>query len=80
MTHHWFAHRGDAVTECRQQAFRVHTDLVMFGGKVTGDDVGVLELVTGLIVDRFETDRERIESALALFGEQADDQAGVEPT
>ena len=52
----------------------------MLGGKMPGDDVGVLELVAGLIVDRFEADRECVEAALALFGEQADDQAGVEPT
>ena len=57
----------------------VDADLVVVGAEVAGDDVGVLELVALLAARGLEADGEGLQAVLSRLGEQADDQAGVQP-
>ncbi len=63
----------------QQLGGRIHVNLVMHGTEVLGDQVRVLELVPPLLAHRLEADREGIQPALSLLGQQADDEARVQP-
>ena len=52
---------------------------MVVGAELFGDQVGIFELVTLVLADLLETDAERLQSALALLGEQGDDQRRVHP-
>ena len=58
---------------------RADPDLVVVGLELARDEVGELELVALAPARVGEADRERGQAALALLGEQRDDQARVEP-
>ena len=79
MADHRFAHGADRAVEGRQHPVGADPDLVMIGVEAFGDDVGVAKLVALDAADGFEADGERLQSVLAGFGEQPDDQAGIHP-
>ncbi len=55
-----------------------HEDLVVVGGEVLGDQVGIDELVALLAMRLLEADGEGHQPGLSRFGEQADDDAGID--
>ena len=75
---HRLAHGADRTVERGQHAVGADADLMVVGAETLGDDVGVLELVARHAAHRLEADGERLQSVLAGFGEQPDDQAGVD--
>ena len=75
---HRLAHGADRTVQCGQHAVGADADLMVIGAETLGDDVGVLELVARHAAHRLEADGESRQSVLARFGEQPDDQAGVD--
>ena len=80
MAHHRLAHRSDRATERGQHPVGVDADLVVVRGEVAGDQIGVLELVALFSSRGLEADRERRDTVLPGFGEESDDQAGIQAT
>jgi hypothetical protein len=76
---HRLGHRRDRLRERVHELVRADADLAVVGPEHGGDRVGVLELVALAPAGVGEADRERGQAALALLGEQRDDQARVEP-
>ena len=77
---HRLAHRADRPVERGQHPVGVDADLMVVGVEALGDDVRILEFVTLDAADGFEADREGLQPVLAGFGQQTDDQAGVDAT
>ena len=75
---HRLAHGADRAVERGQHPVGADADLVVVGAEALGDDVGVLELVALDAADRLEPDGEGRQAVLAGFGEQPDDEAGVD--
>ena len=78
MGDHRLAHRPDRAGQRVEQLAAADADAVVVGREALGDQVGVGELVALAPADRLEADRERGQAALALLGQQADDQARVQ--
>ena len=78
MGDHRLAHRGDRAVERRQHPGGVDVDLVVVGGELLGDHVGVAELVALADADVVEADAEGGQLLLSRgLGQQRDDQARV---
>ena len=75
---HRLAHRADRAVERGQHPVGADADLMVVGVEALGDDVRVLELVALDAADGFEADGERLQPVLTGFGQQPDDQAGVD--
>ena len=75
---HRLGHRRDRLVDGGEQPVGVDEDLLVVGGELARDEVGVLELVARLARRGVEADAERLEPDLALLREQAHDQRRVE--
>ena len=69
----------DRVRERGDQLVGADADLAVVGVERLRHGVGELELVALAVADVGEADRERRQPALALLGQQRDDQARVDP-
>ncbi len=78
VTDHRLAHGGDRAVQGGGEAVGVHHQLVVVGGELLRDQIGVRELVTLLAALRLETDAEGGHLRPTRLGEQRHDQAGVE--
>jgi hypothetical protein len=78
LAHHGFGHLVDGFRQARQHLVVGDVELVVAGGEMRGDGVGIFEFVAAFLRLVLESDGEGHQVFHALFSQQGHQQAGIE--